>query len=97
MEKSRLKNESKNNLENFNLNREIDIIHGNLNLSNKSSKLIKTNNKSINAQYLNDRDIFNKFSNGNDIIDYTEIKHDESNLGMPIFNGQILNNKKSLI
>ena len=33
MEKSRLKNESKNNLENFNLNREIDIIHGNLNLS----------------------------------------------------------------
>jgi uncharacterized protein YneR len=31
------------------------------------------------------------------MIDYTEIKHDDSNYGMPIFNGQILNNKKSLI
>ncbi len=88
MEKSRLKNGTRNNLENYGLNREMEI------MLNKNSK-----NKTIitNSQYLNDRDMFNKFSNGNEIIDYTEIKHDESNYGMPIFNGQILNNKKSLI
>ena len=85
MEKSRLKNTTRNNLENFGLNREIDLVHGN------------NTKKIVNSQYLNEREMFNKFSNGNEIIDYTEIKHDESSFGMPIFNGQILNNKKSLI
>jgi len=84
MEKSRFKNSQRNDIENFNLNREIDIGYGN------------TNDK-INKEYLNDRDIFNKFSNGNDIIDYSDIKHNEFTYGMPIFNGQIQNNKKSLI
>ncbi len=88
MEKSRLKNGTRNNLENYGLNREMEI------MLNKNSKKQTT---ITNSQYLNDRDMFNKFSNGNEIIDYTEIKHDESNYGMPIFNGQILNNKKSLI
>ncbi len=88
MEKSRLKNSTRNNLENYGLNREMDV------MLNKNSKRQTT---ITNSQYLNDRDMFNKFSNGNEIIDYTEIKHDENNYGMPIFNGQILNNKKSLI
>jgi hypothetical protein len=88
MEKSRLKNSTRNNLENYGLNREMEV------MLNKNSKKQTT---ITNSQYLNDRDMFNKFSNGNEIIDYTEIKHDESNFGMPIFNGQILNNKKSLI
>lgn len=88
MEKSRLKNTQRNNIENFNLNREIDLIIGDHN-----EKKIDI----VNSQYLNDRDMFNKFSNGNDVIDYSDIKHDEFNYGMPIYNGQIQNNKKSLI
>ena len=87
MEKSRLKNGTRNNLENYGLNREMEI------MLNKNSKKQTT---ITNSQYLNDRDMFNKFSNGNEIIDYTEIKHDESNYGMPIFNGQILNNKSNV-
>lgn len=87
MEKSRLKNTQRNNLENFNLNREMEIIY------DKNPKKLDI----VNSQFLNDRDMFNKFSNGNEIIDYTEIKHDETTIGMPIHNGQILNNKKSLI
>ncbi len=81
MEKSRLKNTIRNNVENFNLNREMD--------------LIVTNN--TNDKILGDREIFNKFSNENEQLDMTNVKHDEFNYGMPIFNGQILNNKKSLI
>jgi hypothetical protein len=80
MEKTRLKNTVRNNIENFNLNREIDLS-------------IKNNSIEI----LNDRDFFNKFSNINEQLDMSNTKHDEFNYGMPVFNGQILNNKKSLI
>ncbi len=75
-------------LENFNLNREMDLIIG----PDENRKM-----KISNSQCLNDRDIFNKFSNENEQLDMTTVKHDEFNYGMPIFNGQILNNKKSLI
>jgi hypothetical protein len=82
MEKSRLKNTNRNNMENYNLNREMDLV----------------NSGGIsNDKILGDRDIFNKFSNENEQLDMTMVKHDEYNYGMPIFNGQILNNKKSLI
>ncbi len=77
-------------LENFNLNREMDLIMG-------ESEKKKNKTTIINSQYLNDRDMFNKFSNENEQVDMTNVKHDEFNYGMPIFNGQILNNKKSLI
>lgn len=82
MEKSRLKNTNRNNMENFNLNREMDLVNS---------------GTVSNDKILGDRDIFNKFSNENEQLDMTMVKHDEYNYGMPIFNGQILNNKKSLI
>jgi hypothetical protein len=76
MEKSKL-----NNIENFNLNREIDLFSNN-----------------IDNKLLNDREIFNKFSNSDEqkLIDMAEINYDDK-YGMPIFNGQILQNKKNLI
>ena len=90
-------------LENFNLNREMDLVIGSKSNSSPNSSLNSSLNSSptktntINSQYLNDRDMFNKFSNENEQIDMTTVKHDEFNYGMPVFNGQILNNKKSLI
>ncbi|AYV80224.1 MAG: hypothetical protein Gaeavirus18_1, partial [Gaeavirus sp.] len=68
--------------ENFNLNRGIDVI---------------PSDKDNNSNLLNDRDLFYKFSNGNEQLDLTHVKHDESAHGMPLFNPQILNNKKNLI
>lgn len=82
MEKVRMKTSIRNNVENYNLNREMDLVHSG-NVSND--------------KILGDREIFNKFSNENEQLDMTTVKHDEFNFGMPIFNGQILNNKKSLI
>lgn len=79
MDKFRTKNTY--DIENFNLNREMDIY--------KNSKK--------NIQILDDRDLFNKFSNGNEQIDITNSINTENNFGMPVFNGQILNNKKSLL
>jgi len=55
-------------------------------------------NKKFDANIvLNDRDLFNKFSNINDEIDVTSIKHGETNYGMPVVNNNIMNNKKNLI
>ena len=48
-------------------------------------------------EMLNDRDLFNHFSNRNEQIDMTSSKPDEFNMGMPLYNGQIMNNKKNLI
>ncbi len=81
MEKVRMKNSTRNNIENFGLNREMDLVIG----QNTTDKI------------LGDREIFNKFSNENEQLDMTTVKHDEFNYGMPIFNGHISNNKKSLI
>ncbi len=80
MEKTRSKNQIKNNVENFGLNREMDLI----------------NNGSGYTQILSDRDLFFKFSNENVELDMSKPNHEDA-FGMPIFNGQILNNKKSLI
>ena len=70
-----------NSIENFNLNRGMDVF----------TKNEKTN------EMLNDRDMFNHFSNGYEQIDMTNVKPNENANGMPLFNPQILNNKKNLI
>lgn len=70
-----------NSIENFNLNRGIDVF----------TKNEKTH------EVLNDRDMFNHFSNGYEQIDMTNVKPNENSHGMPLFNPQILNNKKNLI
>lgn len=70
-----------NSIENFNLNRGIDVF----------TKNEKTH------EVLNDRDMFNHFSNGYEQIDMTNVKPNENAHGMPLFNPQILNNKKNLI
>jgi hypothetical protein len=69
-----------NSVENFNLNRGMDI-------SLKNEK---------NLDVLNDRDMFFRFSNGNEQIDMSIFKPND-NFGMPLFNPQIMNNKKNLI
>lgn len=70
-----------NSIENFNLNRGMDVF--------------TKNEKSIDM--LNDRDMFNHFSNGYEQIDMTNVKPNENTNGMPLFNPQILNNKKGLL
>ena len=81
MDNFKNKNTKIYDMENFNLNREMEIY--------------KTSNKNI--LLLDDRDLINKFSNGNEQIDISNNNNIEENFGMPIFNGQILNNKKSLL
>lgn len=68
-------------VENFNLNRGMDVYV-------KSERSMEV---------LNDRDMFNHFSNGYEQIDMTNVKANENTNGMPLFNPQILNNKKNLI
>lgn len=76
------KSERRNNsIENFNLNRGMDIY-----LKNEK-----------NFQMLNDRDMFGQFSNGNEQIDMSSFKPNENTHGMPLFNPQILQNKKGLL
>ena len=52
--------------------------------------------QSNSVQILNDRDMFNKFSNTNDSIDTTSFNLTDS-YGMPIQGGSTSNNKKSLL
>jgi hypothetical protein len=54
------------------------------------------NKSKPNIQILNDRDIFNKFSNTNDTID-TSLFNLTDSYGMPIQGGSTSNNKKSLL
>jgi hypothetical protein len=70
-----------NSIENYNLNRGIDVY-------TKDDKKLEV---------LNDREMFNHFSNNYEQIDMTNIKPNENTHGMPLFNPQILNNKKNLI
>ena len=70
-----------NSLENFNLNRGMDVYV-------KNEK---------NLDVLNDRDMFFHFSNGNEQIDMSTMKPNENAYGMPLFSPQIMNNKKNLI
>ena len=51
---------------------------------------------STNAPILNDRDMFNKFSNTNETIDTTTFNPTDS-WGMPLQGGSTTNNKKSLL
>jgi len=74
----RTTNRNSENIENFKLNREIN--------------LFSNSNKNI----LEDRDMFNQFSNISENIDITSFNLNDS-YGMPIHNGQIMNNKKSLL
>ena len=60
---------------------------------NREIDLYKNNNTS-NIQILNDRDMFNKFSNTNESIDTTSFNLTDS-YGMPIPGGSTTNNKKS--
>jgi hypothetical protein len=55
--------------------------------------------KGSKSDFLEDRDLFNKFSNINEQLDISNFPHssEEYALGMPIYNSQILNNKKSLL
>lgn len=53
-------------------------------------------NVPTNAPILNDRDMFNKFSNTNDTIDTTSFNPTDA-WGMPIQGGSTTNNKKSLL
>lgn len=58
---------------------------------------INPSSKSIpNAPILNDRDMFNKFSNTNDTIDTTSFNPTDA-WGMPIQGGSTTNNKKNLL
>lgn len=50
----------------------------------------------LNLQILNDREMFNKFSNTNDQIDMSSFNLSDS-YGMPIVGGSTSNNKKSLL
>jgi len=54
---------------------------------------------SIKSDFLEDRDLFFKFSNNNQQIDMSKFPDIsiENNLGMPVFNTQIHNNKKGLL
>lgn len=70
-----------NSIENFNLNRGMDVY-------------VK---KEKNMDVLNDRDMFNHFSNGNEQIDMSTMKPNENAYGMSLFSPQIMNNKKNLI
>lgn len=70
-----------NSIENFNLNRGMDVYI-------KNEK---------NFEVLNDRDMFNHYSNGNEQIDMSAFKPNENAYGMPLFSPQIMNNKKGLI
>lgn len=71
---------------NFAFGREIDIHKSNGN----------TNANQNQFQMLNDRDMFNKFSNQNDGIDVSNGNFYDS-YGMPIQGGSVSNNKKSLL
>lgn len=54
-------------------------------------------NRNNSFQILDDRDLFNKFSNNNnDIIDTTPLNID-NNFGMPVYGGSTINNKKNLL
>lgn len=68
-------------IENFNLTREIDL-----------KKEVSIQDMKV----LNDRDLFNKISNPNEEIDMSSFNLKDT-YGMPHYNGQILNNKKSLL
>jgi hypothetical protein len=79
-----ISNADRNNnrgIENFNLTREIDL---------KKEVSIQD------LKVLNDRDLFNKISNPNEEIDMSSFSLKDT-YGMPYYNGQILNNKKSLL
>lgn len=65
------------------------------NYSNFRNYDIKNNNQ-YNIQLLNDRDMFNKFSNTSEIVDTTSFNLADS-YGMPIQGGNTSNNKKSLL
>ena len=69
------------------------------NLSNSSNSFsgIQQKKSKNTLEMLNDRELFNHFSNGNEQIDMTNTKPEDFNMGMPIHNAQILNNKKNLI
>ena len=54
------------------------------------------NNSTSNIQILNDRDMFNKFSNTNENIDTSSFNMTDS-YGMPVQGGSTTNNKKSLL
>lgn len=72
--------------------REIDLYrnnHGNWNGRGNE-------NGNMPSQILNDREMFNKFSNSNDSIDTTSFNLTDS-FGMPIQGGSTSNNKKSLL
>lgn len=71
---------------NFAFGREIDIHKTNGNTTNNHNQ----------NQMLNDRDMFNKFSNQNDSIDVSNGNFYDS-YGMPIQGGSVSNNKKSLL
>ena len=75
-----------NIVENYKLNREIEIYN-------------KKKNENKNESFLEDRDLFLKYSNMNDQIDITNNNSDinEFMIGMPIYNTQIHNNKKGLL
>ena len=67
--------------------REIDLFNG---------KNQKKQQNQQNIQILNDRDMFNKFSNTNDSIDMSSFNLNDS-YGMPVQGGNTSNNKKSLL
>ena len=54
-------------------------------------------NKNKNTDFLNDREFFNKISNANEEIDLSNNIPNQYELGMPIHNAYIHNNKKNLI
>ena len=74
----RTTNRNSENIENFKLNREINLF------------------RNTNENVLEDRDMFNQFSNSSENIDITPFNLEDS-YGMPIHNSQIMNNKKSLL
>ena len=89
------------NYANFSKSQEDDQIRGRFGGSNMTiafgREMDLYNNKSKpNIQILNDRNMFNKFSNTNDSIDTSSFNLTDS-YGMPVLGGSTSNNKKSLL
>ena len=87
-----------NNYANFNSNPngQDNLSNSNINLAFGREIDLYKNKSKPNIQVLNDRDMFNKFSNTNESIDTSSFNLSDS-YGMPIQGGNTSNNKKSLL
>ena len=90
------------NYANFSSNLQNDNLPDNKNSNMQWTKAFERDydmhktNQNSNVQILNDREMFNKFSNTNETIDTSSFNLTDS-WGMPVQGGHTTNNKKSLL